>query len=101
MLKNINKRTDFINFDFKKCLLQSSVACIIKLFNFNNGRLQANPLDKLKLTGQNLSLVFNSICGCACLYHAIKLRTKTAYFKLETLPKRILDSLMLAIALPA
>jgi hypothetical protein len=34
--------------------------------------------DKRKQTGQKLGQIFNSRCGDACLYNAIKLMTRTA-----------------------
>ncbi len=57
-------------------------------------------MDKLKLTGLNLSRVFHSRLGCACIYHAIVHITKQPSVKLKTWPKQLLGSLPLAFALP-
>ncbi len=52
---------------------------------------------KLKLTGQNLSRVFNSRLGRACINHAIANITKQPNIKWKTRPKQLLGSLPLVI----
>ncbi len=58
-------------------------------------------MDKRKLTGQNLGRVFHSRLGHTCIGHSIVDITKQPNLKLETRPKQLLGSLLLAFALPA
>ncbi len=55
-------------------------------------------LVKLKLTGQNLSRVFNSRLGRACINRAVANITKQPNIKLKTRPKQLLGSLQLVFA---
>jgi hypothetical protein len=57
-------------------------------------------MDKLKLTGQNLSFVINSKLVSACTYHAISYIAKPSNLKLKTWPESLLGYLLLAFALP-
>ncbi len=57
-------------------------------------------MDKLKPTGQDLSRVFNSRLGCACICRAIAHITKRPNLKVRTWPKQLLGSLLLAFVLP-
>jgi hypothetical protein len=57
-------------------------------------------MDKLKLAGQNLGRVFNSMLGCACICRVISYISKQPNLQLKTRPRQLLDSLSLAFALP-
>jgi len=57
-------------------------------------------MDKLRLARQNLDQFFNSGCGCVRAMQLPCFETKLASLKLKTLPKQLLGSLPLEIALP-